>query len=164
MDSGPTTFALFAAGAAALTTSVVKLKSRLALSRAKHRSLGGHARLSRRIASLIPFYEYDEAQIFNCDDPPEDIAKAREAGFMRLAGLYAEHYPQSLQLTASVKDAISDLQFTDTYRVPCQFRRMVQRHLGAPAFVQSATGVTLTDLDANHFCDLTGSYGVNLFG
>ena len=50
MDSGPTTFALFAAGAAALTTSVVKLKSRLALSRAKHRSLGGHARLSRRIA------------------------------------------------------------------------------------------------------------------
>jgi glutamate-1-semialdehyde 2,1-aminomutase len=164
MDSGPTTFALFAAGAAALTTSVVKLKSRLALSRAKHRSLGGHARWSRRIASLIPFYEYDEARVFHCDDPPEDIAKAREAGFMRLASLYAERYPQTLRLTASVKDAISDLQFTDTYRVPFQFRRMVQRHLGAPAFVQSSTGVTLTDLDGNHFHDLTGSYGVNLFG
>src|SRR5215468_9105346 len=164
MDSGPTTFALFAAGAAALTTSVVKLKSRLALSRAKHRSLGGHARLSRRIASLIPFYEYDEAQVFHSDDPPEDIAKARHAGFMRLAGLYAERYPQTLRLTASTKDAISDLQFTDAYRVPFQFRRVVQRHLGAPAFVQSSAGVTLTDLDGNQFYDLTGSYGVNLLG
>src|SRR5215467_4746883 len=164
MDSGPTTFALFAAGAAALTTSVVKLKSRLALSRAKHRSLGGHARLSRRIASLIPFYEYDDTQVFHSDDPPEDIAKARHAGFMRLASLYAERYSQTLRLTASAKDAISDLQFTDAYRVPFQFRRIVQHHLGAPAFVQSSAGVTLTDLDGNHFHDLTGSYGVNLLG
>src|SRR5262245_66233273 len=97
MDSGPTTFALFAAGAAALTTSVVKLKSRLALSRAKHRSLGGHARLSRRIASLIPFYEYDEAQVFHSDDPPEDIATARHAGFMRLSSLYAAGYSTTLR-------------------------------------------------------------------
>src|SRR5215467_8336448 len=164
MDSGPTTFALFAAGAAALTTSVVKLKSRLALSRAKHRSLGGHARLSRRIASLIPFYEYDDAQVFHSDDPPEDIAKARQAGFMRLAHLYTERYPQTMALTATAKDSISDLQFTDAYRVPFQFRRIVQHHLGAPAFVQSSAGVTLTDLDGNQFYDLTGSYGVNLLG
>jgi glutamate-1-semialdehyde 2,1-aminomutase len=164
MDSGPTTFALLAAGAAALTTSVMKLKSRLALSRAKHRSLGGHARLSRRLASLIPFYGYDDAQVFHSDDPPEDIAKARQAGFMRLASLYAERYPQTMALTATAKDAISDLQFTDAYRVPFQFRRMVQRHLGASAFVQSSAGVTLTDLDGNQFYDLTGSYGVNLFG
>src|SRR5215510_12593703 len=164
MDSGPTTFALFAAGAAALTTSVVKLKSRLALSRAKHRSLGGHARLSRRIAALIPFYEYDEAQVFHSDDPSEDIAKARHAGFMRLSSLYAERYSQTLRLTASAKDAISDLQFTDAYRVPFQFRRMVQQHLGAPAFAQSSAGVMLTDVDGNQSYDLTGSYGVNLFG
>src|SRR5262245_13694327 len=165
MDSGTTTFALFAAGAAAvLTTSVVKLKSRLALSRAKHRSLGGHARLSRRVARLIPFYAYDDAQVFHSDKPPEEIATARHEGFMRLAKLYAERYPQTMQLTASVKDGISDLQFTDTYRVPFQFRELVQRHLSAPAFVQSSQGVVLTDLDGNRFYDLTGSYGVNLLG
>jgi glutamate-1-semialdehyde 2,1-aminomutase len=164
MDSGTTTYALLAAGAAALTTSVVKLKSRLALSRAKHRSLGGHARLSRRLAGLIPFYAYDEAQIFHSDDPPQEIATARHEGFMRLAKLYAERYPQTMRLTADAKDGISDLQFTDTYRVPFQFRELVQRHLSAPAFVQSSQGVTLTDLDGNRFYDLTGSYGVNLLG
>src|SRR5262245_26731334 len=104
MDSGTTTYALLAAGAAALTTSVVKLKTRLALSRAKHRSLGGHSRLSRRIAGLIPFYAYDEAQVFHSDDPPHEIATARREGFMRLAKLYAERYPQTMRLTASVKD------------------------------------------------------------
>src|SRR3954469_9002331 len=164
MDSGPTTFALFAAGAAALTTSVVKLKSRLALSRAKHRSLGGHARLSRRIAALISFYAYDKSQVFRSDDPPEEIATARHAAFMRLAKLYAERYPQTMRLTATAKDGISDLQFTDTYRVPFQFRELVQRHLNAPAFVESSQGVMLTDLDGNRFYDLTGSYGVNLLG
>jgi len=164
MDSGPTTFALFAAGAAALTTSVVKLKSRLALSRAKHRSLSGHSRLSRRVAGLVSFYAYDESQVFRSDDPPEETATARRAGFMRLAKLYAERYPQTMRLTTDVKDGISDLQFTDTYRVPFQFRELVQRHLSAPAFVQSSQGVVLTDLDGNHFYDLTGSYGVNLLG
>ncbi len=164
MDSGTTTFALFAAGAAALTTSIVKLKSRLALSRAKHRSLGGHARLSRRLAGLISFYAYDESRVFHSDDPPEEIATARHGGFMRLAKLYAERYPQTMQLTADAKDGISDLQFTDTYRVPFQFRELVQRHLSAPAFVQSSQGVTLIDLDGNRFYDLTGSYGVNLLG
>jgi glutamate-1-semialdehyde 2,1-aminomutase len=36
--------------------------------------------------------------------------------------------------------------------------------LGAGAFVQSSAGVTVTDLDGNVFYDLTGSYGVNIFG
>src|SRR5256885_9291685 len=116
IDSGTTTFALFAAaGAAALTTSVIKLKSRLALSQAKHRSLGGHARLSRRLAGLIPFYAYDESQVFRSDDPPDAIATARHEGFMRLAKLYPERYSQTMRLTADAKDGISALQFTDTY-------------------------------------------------
>jgi glutamate-1-semialdehyde 2,1-aminomutase len=40
----------------------------------------------------------------------------------------------------------------------------VRQHLGAGTFVASSSGVTLTDLDGNRFYDLTGSYGVNLFG
>ena len=37
-------------------------------------------------------------------------------------------------------------------------------HFKAGAFVESSAGVTLTDLDGNRFYDLTGSYGVNVFG
>ena len=54
MELGPATLALYAAGATALATSFVKLKTRLQLSRAKHPSLTGHSRMARRIAALLP--------------------------------------------------------------------------------------------------------------
>jgi glutamate-1-semialdehyde 2,1-aminomutase len=164
MDIGHTTLALYAAGAAVLATSVVKLKTRLELSKAKHWSLTGHARMARRIASLVPSYQYDEAQFFRCDAPPEEIAAKRHAGFVRLSRLYGERFAESSRRTADVADGISDLQFTDAYRVPFQFSRFVRAHLNAGAFVQSSSGVTITDLDGNRFYDLTGSYGVNVFG
>ncbi len=164
MDSRFTTLALYALGAGAVTTSLVKLKSRLALSKAKHRSLTGHSRMSRRVAALVPFYEYDGRRFFRADDPPEEVAVRRAAAFARLATLYRQRYPKSAQMTAAVKDGISDLQFTDAYRVPFQFGRYVRERLQAGTFVQSSSGVTVTDLDGNSFYDLTGSYGVNVFG
>src|ERR1700709_904287 len=100
MDSRYTTFALFAFGAAALTASLVKLKSRLELSSAKQRGLTGHARIARRVASLIPYYAYDETRFFRCDGAPEEIAVARQAGFLRLAALYRERLPRSPRPTA----------------------------------------------------------------
>jgi len=164
MDSRTTMLALTALGAGAVTASLVKLKSRLRLSQAKHRSLTGHSRLSRRIAALIPFYDYDEARFFRCDDPPADVAAQREAGFGRLSALFGERYGETARRTAEIKNGISDLQFTDAYRVPFQFSRMVREHLQAGALVQSASGVTVTDMDGNCFYDVTGSYGVNVFG
>jgi glutamate-1-semialdehyde 2,1-aminomutase len=164
MEFGHTTLALYALGAAAVTTSLAKLKTRLELSKAKHRSLTGHARMARRIASLVPFYEYDEDRFFCSDGPPDEVAGRRRAGFMRLSGLYRERFAQTIALTAQARDGISDLQFTDAYRVPFQYSRFVREHLEVGAFVQSSSGVTLTDLDGNRFYDLTGSYGVNVLG
>jgi glutamate-1-semialdehyde 2,1-aminomutase len=164
MDSRYTTFALYALGAAALATALVKLKTRLELTKAKHPSLSGHARMARRIASLIPFYEYDDARFFSSDDPPDEIAARRRDAFMRLSRLYRERYPKTLRLTAEIKGSISDLQFTAAYRVPFQYSRFVRDHLETGAFLQSSSGVTVTDLDGNRFYDLTGSYGVNVFG
>jgi len=59
---------------------------------------------------------------------------------------------------------LSDLQFTSAYRVPFPFSRHVREHLKAGNFVASSSGVTVTDLDGNVAYDLTGSYGVNVFG
>ncbi len=159
-----TALALYALGAGAVTTSLVKLKKRFDLSKAKHPSLSGHSRMARRLASMIPFYEYDNATFFRCDGAPVEIAARREAGFGRLAELYRERYPKTLALTAETKGSISDLQFTEAYRVPFQFRRLVKQHLPVGSFLESSSGVTVTDLDGNRFYDLTGSYGVNLFG
>jgi glutamate-1-semialdehyde 2,1-aminomutase len=164
MESRTALFALYGLGAAASLALLAKLKTRLELSKAKHRSLTGHVRMARRVASLIPFYEYDEEQIFRSDAPPDEIAARRRAGFARLTQLYHERFPETVQLTAKVKDGISDLQFTEAYRVPFQYSRYVRQHLPIGAFVQSSSGVTLTDLDGNRFYDLTGSYGLNLLG
>ncbi len=150
--------------ACALVALLPKLRSRLQLSRAKHRSVAGHSRMARRLARLIPYYEYGEDRIFRVDDPPERIADARRAGFMRLAGVFAARSPKNAALTAGVMDAISDLQFTSRYRVPYQFSAFVRRHLAGGAFVESSSGVTLTDVDGNRRYDVTGSYGVNVFG
>ncbi|OOO01535.1 MAG: Glutamate-1-semialdehyde 2,1-aminomutase [Chromatiales bacterium USCg_Taylor] len=158
------TWVLYALSGAGLVASLQPLKMRLALSKAKHRSLSGHSRIARRLAALVPFYEYDEVRFFRSDDAPEDIAARRRAGFMRLSDLYRERFPETLRLTAEVEDSISDLQFTGAYRVPFQYSRFVRRHLKAGAFVRSSSRVSLTDLDGNRFYDLTGSYGVNVFG
>src|SRR5688500_16670715 len=100
------TLALVGLGAAALQAPLAKLTARLDLSRAKHRSLSGHARLARRVASLIPFYEYDEERFFRSDDPPQEIAARRRAGFMRLSELYQDRYAKTAGLTAEVEDII----------------------------------------------------------
>ena len=82
-----TTLALAFGGALALGLGASKADARLALSRAKHRSLAGHARMSRRVARLIPFYEHGEDRFFRVDDAPDDVVAARAAGFARLAAL-----------------------------------------------------------------------------
>jgi len=155
---------LYALGAVALTASLPRMRTRLTLSRAKHRSLRGHSRISRLIAGLVPRYEYDEARFFRSDDAPAEVAERRRAGFMRLAELYRERFVKTVELTREVEGGLSDLQFTSNYRVPFQYSRFVRQHLSAGAFVASSAGVHLTDLDGNQFFDLTGAYGVNVFG
>ncbi|MGE0115964.1 MAG: aminotransferase class III-fold pyridoxal phosphate-dependent enzyme [Steroidobacteraceae bacterium] len=151
-------------GAAALAVLARKIFTRLQLSRAKHRSLAGHARMSRWFARRVPFYEYDEQCYFCADGAPTAIAEQRRAAFMRLADLYAERFTRTARLTKEVAAHVSDLQFTARYRVPYQFSRLVRRYLRSGSFLQASAGVTVTDLDGNRFYDLTGSYGVNVFG
>jgi glutamate-1-semialdehyde 2,1-aminomutase len=158
------TTSLYALCAAGVAASLRPFGARLALSRAKHPSLSGHARLARRMARLVPYYEFGEERFFSSDDAPAEIVARRRAGFVRLAALYRERYPATRRLTDGIVDDISDLQFTSAYRVPFQYSRYVREHLKAGSFVASSSGVTLTDLDGNRFYDLTGSYGVNVFG
>jgi glutamate-1-semialdehyde 2,1-aminomutase len=154
-----------AAGAVAATAAVApKVKARLALSRAKHRSLTGHSKMSRLVARMVPFYEFDINDFFRSDGAPAEVATRRQDGFFRLSALYEHRFAKSRQTTADAARQISDLQFTQAYRVPFQYSRLVREHLGAGSFVQSSAGVTVTDLDGNVFYDLTGSYGVNIFG
>ena len=141
-----------------------KLRSRFRLSRAKHRSLAGHSRMAKRIARLIPFYEYDEAQFFRADDAPEAVVQKRIIGLDELSNFYERKYRRSAALTRQAAETISDLKFTGTYRVPYQFSHYLRSRLPSGSFLNSSAGVFVTDLDGNFYYDLTGSYGVNVFG
>ena len=134
------------------------------LSRAKHRSLAGHARWSRRLARWLPFYEYDAARFFQVDDAPTDIIEQRRSAFERLAELFAARYPQSIAWSQATAPQVADMQFVSRYRVPFQFSRLVREHIQFGSVLTASQGVTVSDLDGNVFYDLTGSYGVNVFG
>src|SRR5580704_2430772 len=164
MTWGTISLAFYGAGAAAIATSLAAMRRRLELSQAKHRSIAGHSRIARRLAAFVPFYEYDERQFFRSDGAPDEVAERRRAGFGQLAALYKSRFAESVRYTGEASEYIADLQFTGAYRMPFQYRRMVRANLPVGAFLQSADGVTVTDLDGNRFYDLAGSYGVNILG
>jgi glutamate-1-semialdehyde 2,1-aminomutase len=158
------TLALSALALAGLAATLPLARRRLELSLAKHPSLTGHSRMAKRVARLLPGYAYDEARFFGSDDAPAEVQARRRAGFFRLAGQLQARHAKSLALTAQARSGISDLQFTGAYRVPFQYSGYLRQHLQVASFVQRSDGVTLTDLDGQTFYDLTGSYGVNVFG
>ncbi|WP_245912734.1 aminotransferase class III-fold pyridoxal phosphate-dependent enzyme [Limnohabitans curvus] len=147
-----------------LATLAPSIYRRLQLSRAKHRSLAGHSRMAKRLARLLPGYHFDEPMFFKCDNAPFDVQNLRRQAFFKIAEVLKARHPLSIQATAAARESISDMQFISAYRVPFQFSPLVQEHLKVGSFLQSATGVYVTDLDGQSFYDLTGSYGVNVFG
>ena len=153
-----------AAGLAAAAWLLRKLQVRLRLSRAKHPSLRGHARLSRRLASILPFYEYEEAEAFACDGADEETVARRRAAFVRLSETLADGRHRTLEASAGLEPRVSDMQFTNANRVPFQFRRVVMDNLVPGAVGTATSGVMVRDLDGNWSYDLAGSYGVNLLG
>src|SRR5262245_38403736 len=141
-----------------------KIHARVLLSRAKHKSVQGHPRLARRIARWVPAYAHLERSFFSSDSPPGDIEEKRRAGFHRLARLFRERSPKTIALSEELEVGISDLAFVNAHRVPFQYQQYVQHHLKIGSIVEAADGPRVRDMDGNWSFDVSGSYGVNLFG
>ncbi len=141
-----------------------KARQRLQLSLAKNPSLGGHLRWAKRIARRIPGYSYTVEQWFDVDGAAADIVQKRQYGLATLGQDLTVRSPLTLQHTAESKKMIADLQFISQYRVPYQFRDVLQQHIQIGSFMQSSDGIWLTDMDGVRLIDVTGSYGVNVFG
>ena len=158
------TFVFSAVALAALAATAPRAWRRLQLSQAKHPSLTGHSRMAKRVAGMIPGYTYDETAFFASDDPPAELISRRKAGFQQLARQLREAHPKTLALSAQLRPQLSDLQFTSAYRVPYQYSPYLRQHIAVGSFMAATQGVSMTDLDGRSFYDLTGSYGVNVFG
>ncbi|MDT8439611.1 MAG: aminotransferase class III-fold pyridoxal phosphate-dependent enzyme [Wenzhouxiangellaceae bacterium] len=137
---------------------------RLRLSRAKHPSLRGHSRMAKRAARWIPRYELIGERFFAADAAPADVVDRRRTGFERLAERFSTRSPNSVERLGRLAERIPDLDFIGRYRVPFQFSSMVRKNLTSGVLVESSAGSTITDIDGNEFIDLTGAYGVKVFG
>jgi len=112
----------------------------------------------------MPAYAYAEAEAFAVDGAPEPVVARRRRAFDRLSDELAARSPRTLAAGASLPEQLSDAAFVESHRVPFQFQRLVQENLRVPTFVERTEGVRVCDLDGNWSYDLTGAYGVNLFG
>ena len=141
-----------------------RLQIRLRLSRAKHRSLAGHARLSRLLARQLPYYGYSPDEAFACDGADAPLRDQRRRAFENLSNELRNAEAKTIDATNALAPAVSDMQFTNMNRVPFQFRELVNQHFLLGAFADQSSGTRLRDLDGNWCYDVGGSYGVNLLG
>lgn len=152
------------AAIAVLVYLAYRARNRWLLSRAKHRSLAGHARVAKFLASHLPGYAFDESRFFTSDGVSAQVARRRRAGFDHLCATYSQRFSVSAAASERARESISDLQFIGNYRVPFQYSPYLRSRLKVGGFVRAAAGTRVEDLDGNALHDLTGSYGVNLLG
>jgi len=126
----------YIAGALVALLALRSLRLRLLLSRAKHASLGGHARLARLLARLVRYYEYDETRFFNADDAPAEVAARRRAGFTQLAQLYAQRFAKGTALTREVACSFSSAASSDS---TCRVAHSSSPPPGSPWPMSTAT-------------------------
>jgi len=155
---------LFTIAAGAALWILLGLQARLRLTRAKHPSLQGHAAIARRIARIMPFYEYGGEKLFACDGAPEEVARQRKTDFERLGAHFSDRAPKTLAAGKAIESGVSDASFVNAHRVPFQFRSEVRRTFPLTNLVDASHGNRVRDLDGNWSYDLSGSYGVNVFG
>ena len=106
---------------------VSKAFIRLRLSRAKHPSLRGHSKWSRRIARKIPFFTYTDSEYFSTDGAPNNIAQLRRAGMQSLQDKLAKQSVKTLAYCESIEKSVSDVRFTSHYRIPFPFRNRLSK-------------------------------------
>lgn len=138
--------------------------ARTALSRAKHPSLRGHSKWSRRIARHILQFDYLGERFYTSDLAPSGVAAQRRRGTEELRHRLAEASPRSLRFSQSLEGSISDVSFTSRYRVPFPYRTALPKEFRFGGVVERTQGRRLQDLDGTWRYDVSGSYGVNVFG
>lgn len=137
---------------------------RVSLSLAKHPSLRGHARWARRMARQIRYFEYAPDRYFSTDAAPAEIAATRRSGLARLRRSLVPGGVRALRCMQSLETSVSDVRLTGAYRVPFPYRAGLPPELRYGSVLTQSAGIRVCDLDGVWRYDLSGSYGLNVFG
>ena len=104
-----------------------KVHTRLRLSFAKHPSLRGHAKMSRRMAKILWYFEYDETHFFTSDQAPKNIVNKRKEGFNSLEQFLSNQMAKTIAFSNSLESSVSDVHFTSAYKVPFPYRQHLSK-------------------------------------
>jgi glutamate-1-semialdehyde 2,1-aminomutase len=143
---------------------LARVRVRLQLSRAKHGSLRGHSKWSRRMARLVPFFSYDDNVFFVSDGAPPNIGQQRRLALATLEKSFKTRCAKTLTQSELLEKSVADVQFTSQYRVPFPYRTLLPKSFRLGSIADETKGSKIKDLDGNWRYDLSGSYGVNVFG
>ncbi len=141
--------ALYTVAGTALAASFPSIRARLELSRAKHRSLAGHARMARRVARLVPYYGFEDERFFAADDAPPEIAARRQAAFRTLSASLQSRFAMSAGMTADVLDDLPDLAVHQRLPGAVPFSALRPPASQGRRVPAGSSGVQVTDLDGN---------------
>ena len=109
-------------------------------------------------------FNYDASEYFCSDGAPENIANQRKSGLNKLRLKVEITNPKTLNYCRDLEFTISDIQFTSNYRIPFPFKKLLPKAFKLGSIVTETSGVKIKDLDNNWRFDMSGSYGVNVFG
>ena len=105
MDTYETGVSVVLGLVAAMAAAVLlqRVVQRLQLSFAKHPSLGGHLRMSKRFAHWLPAYSYSPETWFSVDAVPPDIAHTRQTALRELGVKLKTRSPLTLAIFRKVR-------------------------------------------------------------
>jgi glutamate-1-semialdehyde 2,1-aminomutase len=116
------------------------------------------------MARFVLQFDYLGEHFFSADLAPADVASRRRTAMDTLRCRLAQPSPESQRVGQSLEESISDVRFTSQYRVPFPFRKQLPREFRFGSIVERTQGRQIQDVDGTWRYDLSGSYGVNVFG
>jgi len=122
------------------------------------------ALLAKPVSYLVPRYHYSEHQFYRADGCSEAIAAKREKAFQALSQGYRAKWPESHRCSKELATSFSDLRFAASNRAFLPFARVLQANLDPCTIITATDGTDFVDVDGVRSTDISGSYGVNVFG
>ena len=101
---------------------------------------------------------------FVSDAAPDSVGRTRREGLEGLRCEARAACPVAARMNDVLEESVSDVRFTAAYRVPFPYRNRIPKELRYGSIVEETRGVRIRDVDGNWRYDLSGSYGVNVFG
>src|SRR5215467_1509851 len=120
--------------------------------------------LSRRLSNWVKSRDYTEEEFLRADGAPDSCVEIRRKALDQLASSLQARYGRSIAWAKSIREAFSDLRFTDANRVPFPFVRVMREKFNLCSVVTASDGPRLRDLDGHWTLDVSGSYGLNVAG